>query len=70
MTDDDLSGLRGVIWVNGSYESYIDALVKVHSEYQNYRKQALEQAREFEQYTISHTISKIVDHIEKAVQGE
>lgn len=70
VSDDDLYGLNGVIWVDGSYESYVNALVRVHSEYQNYRALAIEQAKNFEKYTISRTIAKIVDRIMRIVQSE
>ncbi len=68
VSNDDLKRLLGVIWVDGSFDSYLDALLKVHSDYQNYRMQAKKQAENFEEYSISRTIPRIVDAILARVQ--
>jgi glycosyltransferase involved in cell wall biosynthesis len=60
---EDASSLGGVIWVEGTLDSYLSALEKVHSNYQTYQLQALEQAKHFEEFATSRTIPKIVDAI-------
>lgn len=63
VSDDDLSTLKGVIWVDGSFDSYQSALLNVFSEYKYYKAQAMEQAKNFEEYTTPRTIARIVDSI-------
>ena len=68
VSTDDASRLKGVIWVDGDFDSYLEALLKVHSDYQTYQARALEQSKHFEDYTLSKTIPKIVDTILARVQ--
>ena len=63
VSNDDASRLKGVIWVDGDFDSYLQALINVHSDYQTYRAQALEQSKHFEEYTLSKTMPRIVDAI-------
>jgi glycosyltransferase involved in cell wall biosynthesis len=65
VTKEDYADLEGVIWTGSSYEEFKKALIEVHDQYYQYRQRAVEQAKNFERYTIDHNISMIAD----AVQG-
>jgi glycosyltransferase involved in cell wall biosynthesis len=59
----DYKDVRGVIWVDPNYQSFLSALRKVQANLASYRAEAEGQARHFESYSIGFTIPKIVDRV-------
>ena len=62
-SETDYGGVRGVVWVNSDYPSFIGALRDIQMDPGLYRTQAREQALHFEAYSIKRTIPAIVDRV-------
>jgi glycosyltransferase involved in cell wall biosynthesis len=69
ISDLDFKDMKGVVWVEPSLAGFLGALKQVRENYPAYFAQAQEQARHFEEYSVSHTIGKIVDRIELLTNG-
>ncbi len=61
----DYKDLKGVIWTGTGYRDFADSLIMVHRDYAHYRDLAMQQALDFDRYTLESTISRIADAIEK-----
>jgi glycosyltransferase involved in cell wall biosynthesis len=62
-TDFDYRDTRGVVWVGSDYESFLKALQDIRRAPGAYRADAMEQARQFDAYSIKRTIPQIVDRV-------
>jgi glycosyltransferase involved in cell wall biosynthesis len=69
LSEFDFKELKGVLWVEPTLASFMDALKELREGYPRYLSLAQEQSRNFGDYSISHTISRIVDRIELQLEG-
>jgi glycosyltransferase involved in cell wall biosynthesis len=61
----DYKDLKGVVWTGSDYQDFMDSLTLVHANYDRYRGEAVEQALDFDRYTLESTISRIADEVER-----
>jgi glycosyltransferase involved in cell wall biosynthesis len=59
----DYGGMKGVVWVDSDYGSFLSALKNIQKDSKFLRSEARYQARQFESYVIGYTIPKIVDRV-------
>lgn len=55
--------LRGIIWVGTDFESFVDALTRVHQEYGRYASEAMIQSYNLKEFSIANTFPKIIDQV-------
>jgi glycosyltransferase involved in cell wall biosynthesis len=66
----DYRDLKGVVWVDSDYQSFLRALRNVQEDRGFLRSEAEDQARHFEAYSIGSTIPRIVDRVLSLVQAK
>lgn len=64
LAEEDYNDLKGVIWVEPGLKSFMDAILEVRKHYANHLSLAQEQSRQFDDYTVRHTIGMIADRVE------
>ena len=61
----DYKGIQGIVWTGTELEDFMKAVADVRKDYPRFRREAEEQARDFELFSTKATIARIVDEIER-----
>lgn len=69
ISDFDYKEMKGAVWVEPTLSGFMGALEEVHRNYTRYLSLAQEQAHNFDDYAVPHTIDRIVDRIEQLAGG-
>jgi len=64
LREGDYGELEGIVWTGSDYRSFLDSLIRVHSNYSYYQELARGQARDFKEYDVGLTIPRIAKAIE------